>query len=101
MQIQADAEKLDKQLENNVVVAEIRAAGMGAMVDINQNQISDQTLDRLEDMLNQLLEVGRSGDADFYFNEEATENEIIILKDAKSHRQARNQGKEANQQVRD
>ena len=30
MQIQAEAEKQDKMLENNIVVAEIRASGFGA-----------------------------------------------------------------------
>jgi hypothetical protein len=39
--IQAEAEKQDKQLENNITVAEIRAAGYGAAVDVNQNQMSD------------------------------------------------------------
>ena len=39
--IQAEAEKQDKQLENNITVAEIRAAGYGAAVDVNENQMSD------------------------------------------------------------
>jgi hypothetical protein len=41
MDIQARAEEQNKQLENNVVVAEIRAAGFSAAVDINKNEISD------------------------------------------------------------
>jgi len=41
MDIQARAEEQGKQLENNVVVAEIRSAGFGAAVDVNQNQMSD------------------------------------------------------------
>jgi hypothetical protein len=41
MDIQAEAEKQAKQLENNITVAEIRAAGFGAAVDINENQVSD------------------------------------------------------------
>ena len=41
MDIQARAEEQGRQLENNVVVAEIRAAGFGAAVDVNQNQMSD------------------------------------------------------------
>jgi len=41
MDIQARAEEQGRQLENNVVVAEIRAAGYGAAVDVNQNQMSD------------------------------------------------------------
>ena len=41
MAIQAEAEKQANQLENNIVVAEIRSAGFGATVDINENQISD------------------------------------------------------------
>jgi hypothetical protein len=40
-QIQAEAEKQAKQLENNVVVAEIRSAGFGAAVDVNKNEMSD------------------------------------------------------------
>jgi len=40
-QIQAEAEKQAKQLENNITVAEIRSAGYGAAVDVNQNQMSD------------------------------------------------------------
>jgi hypothetical protein len=39
--IQAEAEKQAKQLENNVVVAEIRSAGFGAAVDVNKNEMSD------------------------------------------------------------
>jgi hypothetical protein len=41
MQIQAEAERQDKQLANNITVAEIRAAGYGAAVDVNENQMSD------------------------------------------------------------
>jgi hypothetical protein len=41
MMIQAEADKQEKQLENNITVAEIKSAGYGASVDINQNQMSD------------------------------------------------------------
>ena len=41
MEIQAEADKQARQLENNITVAEIRAAGYGAAVDVNQNQMSD------------------------------------------------------------
>ncbi len=41
MKIQAEAEKQARQLENNITVAEIRAAGYGAAVDVNENQMSD------------------------------------------------------------
>jgi hypothetical protein len=41
MDIQARAEEQANQLENNVVVAEIRAAGYGAAVDVNKNEMSD------------------------------------------------------------
>jgi hypothetical protein len=41
MVIQAEAENQDKQLQNNITVAEIRAAGYGAAVDVNQNEMSD------------------------------------------------------------
>ena len=41
MRIQAEADKQAKQLENNITVAEIRAAGYGAAVDVNENQMSD------------------------------------------------------------
>jgi hypothetical protein len=43
MVIQGEAENQDKQLQNNITVAEIRAAGFGATQDINQNQMSDFT----------------------------------------------------------
>lgn len=49
MQIQADAEKQDKILENNITVAEIRASGFGATMDINENKISD-----FQDSMNEL-----------------------------------------------
>jgi len=41
MDIQARAMEQEKQLENNITVAEIRSAGFGAAVDINENQMSD------------------------------------------------------------
>ena len=41
MVIQAEAESQDKQLQNNITVAEIRAAGYGAAVDVNENELSD------------------------------------------------------------
>ena len=39
--IQAQAERDNKFIQRDLLVAEIRAAGMGAGVDINQNQMSD------------------------------------------------------------
>jgi hypothetical protein len=41
MMIQAEAENQDKQLQNNITVAEIRAAGYGAASDVDKNEISD------------------------------------------------------------
>jgi hypothetical protein len=41
MEIDADAIKDEKNRQRDILVAEIRAAGMGSMVDINQNQESD------------------------------------------------------------
>lgn len=41
MEIQAAAERDDKMIQKDITVAEIRAAGMGASSDINQNMISD------------------------------------------------------------
>jgi len=41
MVIQSEAENQDKQLQNNITVAEIRAAGYGAAVDVNENELSD------------------------------------------------------------
>jgi len=41
MEIQAAAEKQDKQNQNNITVAEIRASGYGAMQDFNKNEVSD------------------------------------------------------------
>jgi hypothetical protein len=41
MEIQAEADKQARELENNIVVAEIRSAGFGAMKDIDENKQSD------------------------------------------------------------
>ena len=41
MMIQAEAENQDKQLQNNITVAEIRAAGYGAASDVDKNEMSD------------------------------------------------------------
>jgi hypothetical protein len=41
MEIQAAAERDDKIIQKDITVAEIRAAGYGSTVDINQNQQSD------------------------------------------------------------
>ena len=41
MDIQAKADEAEKNRQRDITVAEIRAAGMGSMVDINQNQQSD------------------------------------------------------------
>ena len=49
MMIQAEAENQDKQLQNNITVAEIRSAGFGATVDVNKNEISDYQ-DSLKDI---------------------------------------------------
>ncbi len=40
-ELQAQADRDDKFIQRDLLVAEIRAAGMGAGVDINQNQMSD------------------------------------------------------------
>ena len=41
MMIQAEADNQDKQLQNNITVAEIKAAGYGSAVDVNKNEMSD------------------------------------------------------------
>lgn len=41
MELQANAERDDKMIQKDITVAEIRSAGYGAGVDINQNQVSD------------------------------------------------------------
>jgi hypothetical protein len=41
MDIQAAAEQKQLDRQNQIVIAEIRSAGMGASVDINQNNMSD------------------------------------------------------------
>jgi hypothetical protein len=41
MEIQAQSERDDKFIQKDITVAEIRAAGYGSTVDINQNQQSD------------------------------------------------------------
>ena len=50
-QMEIDAQNLrdQKNRERDILVAEIRAAGMGSMVDINQNQTSDY-LDAMKDI---------------------------------------------------
>jgi hypothetical protein len=50
MVIQAEAENQDKQLQNNITVAEIRAAGYGAAVDVNENELSDYQ-DAMKDII--------------------------------------------------
>jgi len=41
MKLQAEMEENEKDRQNNILLAEIRSAGYGSMVDINQNQRSD------------------------------------------------------------
>jgi hypothetical protein len=41
MDIQATADRDDKMIQKDITVAEIRAAGYGSMVDLNENQMSD------------------------------------------------------------
>ena len=41
MDIQAAAQRDDKMIQKDITVAEIRAAGYGSMVDLNENQMSD------------------------------------------------------------
>jgi hypothetical protein len=41
MKLDATAAEKEKDRQRDILVAEIRAAGMGAMVDINKNEISD------------------------------------------------------------
>ena len=39
--LQVEMQENDKDRQNNITIAEIRSAGFGAQVDINQNQVSD------------------------------------------------------------
>jgi hypothetical protein len=39
--LQVEMQENDKDRQNDIVIAEIRSAGFGAQVDINQNQVSD------------------------------------------------------------
>jgi hypothetical protein len=41
MKMQFEAEENEKNRQNDIVIAEIRSAGYGAAVDVNQNQMSD------------------------------------------------------------
>ena len=41
MKLQVEIQENDKDRQNDLTIAEIRAAGYGAQVDINQNQVSD------------------------------------------------------------
>jgi len=52
MELQAAAERDDKMIQKDITVAEIRAAGYGSMVDLNQNQQSDYQ-DAMEKMQQQ------------------------------------------------
>jgi hypothetical protein len=49
MKIDATAAEKEKDRQNEILIAEIRAAGYGSMADINQNQISDYQ-DALKDI---------------------------------------------------
>jgi hypothetical protein len=50
MDLQWKAEQADLDRQNDLTIAEIKAAGYGSMVDINQNQVSDyqDALDKIE-----------------------------------------------------
>jgi hypothetical protein len=50
MKLESDAVEKEKDRQNNITIAEIRAAGYGAMKDINENKQSDyiDALDRIE-----------------------------------------------------
>lgn len=52
MELQAQAERDEKMIQKDITVAEIRAAGYGSAVDINQNQQSDFQ-DALENIRNE------------------------------------------------
>jgi hypothetical protein len=41
MEMQYKAEEAEKDRQNNIIVSQIRSAGYGSMMDINQNQMSD------------------------------------------------------------
>jgi len=41
MKLQAEMQENDKDRQNDLTIAEIKAAGYGSMADINQNQVSD------------------------------------------------------------
>tara|TARA_R110000868_G_scaffold226197_3_gene478769 strand:- start:1432 stop:2178 length:747 start_codon:yes stop_codon:yes gene_type:complete len=41
MKLQAEIQENDKDRQNNITIAEIKSAGFGSMVDINQNKVSD------------------------------------------------------------
>jgi hypothetical protein len=41
MKMQFEADENEKDRQNNLVIAEIKSAGYGSAVDINQNQVSD------------------------------------------------------------
>ena len=57
MKMQFEASEADKDRQKDITVAEIRAAGYGAMVDINQNQVSD-----FQDALKDIRETERYND---------------------------------------
>jgi len=59
MKLQAEMQENDKDRQNDLTIAEIKAAGYGSMADINQNQVSDYQFRNLvvlyQYLLNNLL----------------------------------------------
>lgn len=60
MDIQAQAERDDKMIQKDITVAEIKSAGYGSMVDINQNQQSDyqDALEKIQQQKNYQEQMG-------------------------------------------
>lgn len=54
MDIQFKAEQADKDRQNSILIAEIRAAGYGSMMDLNENKMSDyqDALAKIQDQRN-------------------------------------------------
>jgi hypothetical protein len=54
MDIQFKAEEADKDRQNSILIAEIRAAGYGSMMDLNENKMSDyqDALAKIQDQRN-------------------------------------------------
>jgi hypothetical protein len=60
MELQAAAERDDKMIQKDITVAEIRAAGYGSVVDLNENKQSDyqDAMEKIQQQQNYQQQMG-------------------------------------------